>query len=140
MWNVAKPLEVECRQPIRLLPDTRSFGFLTLSLDCTWRQGLSVQSTVLAFLQLFKFSPRCLFWLGVGSQEGDTTPVISGQFIRDCRVCSSLTSTSRAATPLCWDLGIVINMKKSDLELYSMAQYLRMLMNIMKESVFLMDS
>ena len=82
---------------------------------------ISSEHCVLAFLQLFKFSPRCLFWLGVGSQEGDTTPVVSGQFIRDCRVCSSLTSTSRAATPLCWDLGIVINMKKSDLELYSMA-------------------
>ena len=69
----------------------------------------------------------------------DSTYAISGQLVGDCRVGSSLASMS-LAIPSAKDLGVVINMEESDLKPTSKAQCLWMLIDTIRERIFLTDS
>ena len=84
----------------RMLPDPDTPGHLALSMDCSGKQDLSVQSSV---FQPFDSSPVlhqdvCL-GLWVDSQERYQPPLLSGHLVGDCGVSSSPPSSLRTTPP-----------------------------------------
>ena len=119
---------------------THSSGLSTLSPDHTCGQGLPVQGSM--FWPFYSSSGLCqsiFSGLGVGLQEGNTTLVLSGQLISDRGVGSSPASTSRATPSALSGPGCGPQHGKSDHKPSSTAQYLRMLIDTVR-NVFSTDS
>ena len=65
------------------------------------------------------------------------TLALFGQLVSDHQVCLSIAYSLQTTPPALSGPDVVVNMKKSDLEPASIAQYLGMLVDTIHERVFL---
>ena len=111
-------------------PQGHSFRFSTLSLDCTRGESLPVQgSPFWPFYSSSGLPQGVCFGIRVVSQEGNSDPLLycMDDWLVIAESIPLLLQHHKQLLQLYKDLGIVINMEKSDLELFSSAPYLGML-------------
>ena len=106
----------------------------TLPPDCSPRAGLSVQGSVLALKQFLRSSPG--FWLIVEWAHERNLFLISIRLVGDLRVDSSSIATKSFRSAETWGLS---SLWGNQTKLTSKAQYLRMLINIIRKTIFLTD-